>query len=283
MSRFNKSIISVAVASAMLFSTSANATGAIAGATEITQILNNSQLLMQVIEAKSQTVAQVKQLYELYKTAEREVLHLKSIGSDVARLATMAKEKDLKNLMKMINLTESIYGDVSGLGTRLETRYQEAYNQGLSIKDYILNEGKKVERKEKQAVARVQQEQSIIDNLKDDLNDISNLATKIPLSEGTQQSMGLMNTQLNTKIHPSAIKGVQGSKKLQELIRAYMDKGGYHIQFNIVDSRMLKDAQENPDNYRDLMVRVAGFTQYWVELSKPIQDEIISRTEYEEI
>ena len=197
MSRFNKSIISVAVASAMLFSTSANATGAIAGATEITQILNNSQLLMQVIEAKSQTVAQVKQLYELYKTAEREVLHLKSIGSDVARLATLAKEKDLGNLMKMINLTESIYGDVSGLGTRLETRYQEAYNQGLSIKDYILNEGKKVERKEKQAVARVKQEQSIIDHLKDDLNDISNLATKIPLSEGTQQSMGLMNTQLN--------------------------------------------------------------------------------------
>ena len=98
MSRFNKSVISFAVASAMMFSTSANATGAIAGATEITQILNNSQLLMQVLEAKSQTVAQVKQLYELYKTAEREVLHLKSIGSDVARLATMAKEKDLKNL-----------------------------------------------------------------------------------------------------------------------------------------------------------------------------------------
>jgi Pyruvate-formate lyase len=62
-----------------------------------------------------------------------------------------------------------------------------------------------------------------------------------------------------------------------------MDQGGYHIQFNIVDSRMLKDAQENPGSYRDLMVRVAGFTQYWVELSKPIQDEIISRTEYEEI
>lgn len=92
-----------------------------------------------------------------------------------------------------------------------------------------------------------------------------------------------LNTQLNTKIHPSAIRGVQGSRKLHELIRAYMDKGGYHIQFNIVDSRMLRDAQQNPASYRDLMVRVAGFTQYWVELSKPIQDEIISRTEYEEI
>ena len=91
------------------------------------------------------------------------------------------------------------------------------------------------------------------------------------------------NTQLNMKIHPSAIKGLTGAEKLKELIKAYMDKGGYHIQFNIVDTKMLKDAQANPQNYRDLMVRVAGFTQYWVELSKPIQDEIIARTEYEEV
>ncbi len=62
-----------------------------------------------------------------------------------------------------------------------------------------------------------------------------------------------------------------------------MDKGGYHIQFNVVDSRMLKEAQAKPENYRDLMVRVAGFTQYWVELSKPLQDEILSRTEYEAV
>jgi 4-hydroxyphenylacetate decarboxylase large subunit len=89
------------------------------------------------------------------------------------------------------------------------------------------------------------------------------------------------NTQLNLKVHPSAIKGSEGSNKLLELLRAYMDKGGYHIQFNVVDSRMLKKAQANPENYRDLMVRVAGFTQYWVELSKPLQDEILARTEYE--
>jgi len=91
------------------------------------------------------------------------------------------------------------------------------------------------------------------------------------------------NSQLNMKIHPSAIKGREGSWKLLELIRAYMRRGGFHIQFNVVDSRMLRDAQANPDRYRGLMVRVAGFTQYWVELGKPIQDEIIARTEYEEI
>jgi 4-hydroxyphenylacetate decarboxylase large subunit len=91
------------------------------------------------------------------------------------------------------------------------------------------------------------------------------------------------NSQMNMKIHPSAIRGREGSRKFLELIRAYMRKGGFHVQFNIVDSKMLKDAQAHPENYRGLLVRVAGFTQYWVELGKPIQDEIIARTEYENI
>ena len=79
------------------------------------------------------------------------------------------------------------------------------------------------------------------------------------------------------------MKGREGSRKFLELIRSYMRKGGFHVQFNIVDSRMLKQAQEDPDKYRSLLVRVAGFTQYWVELGKQIQDEVISRTEYEEL
>ena len=91
------------------------------------------------------------------------------------------------------------------------------------------------------------------------------------------------NSQLNMKIHPSVVKGREGSKKFLEMIKAYLRKGAFHAQFNIVDSRMLKDAQDNPDAYRGLMVRVAGFTQYWVELGKQIQDEVIARTEYEDI
>ncbi|MBF0548150.1 MAG: indoleacetate decarboxylase [Candidatus Riflebacteria bacterium] len=92
----------------------------------------------------------------------------------------------------------------------------------------------------------------------------------------------MRSVQLNMKIHPSATTGKDGSKKLITLIQKYFEMGGYHIQFNIVDSRMLRDAQEHPGKYRDLIVRVAGFSAYWVELSKAIQDEIIVRTEYEE-
>ncbi|WP_428565198.1 MAG: 4-hydroxyphenylacetate decarboxylase large subunit [Solidesulfovibrio sp. DCME] len=91
------------------------------------------------------------------------------------------------------------------------------------------------------------------------------------------------NSQLNIKIHPSAIRGQEGSKKLLDLTRAYMRKGGFHVQYNVVDTKMLRDAQAKPQEYRELMVRVAGFTQYWVEIGKSVQDELIARTEYEGI
>lgn len=91
------------------------------------------------------------------------------------------------------------------------------------------------------------------------------------------------NSQLNMKIHPSIVEGREGSRKFLEMIRNYLRKGAFHVQFNIVDSKTLKDAQENPDEYRGLMVRVAGFTQYWVELGKQIQDEVIARTEYQKL
>lgn len=89
------------------------------------------------------------------------------------------------------------------------------------------------------------------------------------------------NSQMNLKIHPSAINGIEGAKKLLELTKAYMRQGGFHIQYNIIDSRVLKEAQNMPENHRDLLIRVAGFTQYWVEIGKYIQDEVIARTEYE--
>ena len=84
----------------------------------------------------------------------------------------------------------------------------------------------------------------------------------------------------NMKFHPSVLNGINGSKKLLALIKTYFESTGFQIQFNVVDSRMLKDAQLHPEKYRDLIVRVAGFSAYFVELGKTIQDEIIRRTEH---
>jgi indoleacetate decarboxylase len=85
---------------------------------------------------------------------------------------------------------------------------------------------------------------------------------------------------LNLKFHPSALKGTSGSKNLLALVRTYFEQPGFQVQFNVVDSRMLTDAQLHPENYRDLVVRVAGFSAYWVEMSKALQDQVIWRTEH---
>ena len=87
----------------------------------------------------------------------------------------------------------------------------------------------------------------------------------------------------NMKIHPSAIKGQVGSEKFIALNDTFFDLGGYHIQYNIVDVKMLRDAQQHPEKYQDLMVRVAGFTARWVELGPAVQDEVIRRTQYDDI
>jgi formate C-acetyltransferase len=84
---------------------------------------------------------------------------------------------------------------------------------------------------------------------------------------------------LNMKFHPSALKGLDGARKFLSLIKTYCDLGGYHVQFNCVSGETLKDAQLHPENYRDLIVRVAGFSAYFIHLDREVQDEIIRRTE----
>jgi len=86
------------------------------------------------------------------------------------------------------------------------------------------------------------------------------------------------SSHFNMKFHPNALKG-QGAKKLLSLIKTYFDLGGYHVQFNCVSSETLKAAQLDPVKYKQLIVRVAGFSAYFIHIDKDLQDEIIKRTE----
>ncbi len=88
-------------------------------------------------------------------------------------------------------------------------------------------------------------------------------------------------TLLNQRFLPSVLKTDQDLKKLAGLIRTYFRLGGHHIQFNVVDTKTLRSAQQEPDEYRNLLVRVAGYSDYFVDLDKEHQEEIISRTEQE--
>ena len=85
-------------------------------------------------------------------------------------------------------------------------------------------------------------------------------------------------TLLNQRFLPSVIEGEDAIEKLVKLIRTYFRLNGHHIQFNVVDSKTLKDAQRNPSLYKDLLVRVAGYSDYFVDLDKFHQEEIIART-----
>jgi pyruvate formate-lyase/glycerol dehydratase family glycyl radical enzyme len=126
------------------------------------------------------------------------------------------------------------------------------------------------------------------------------LAT-MPISDGTSpshgadrqgptaviKSLGKMDqiksggTLLNQRFLPGVLEGDEGIENLAHLIRAYFRLNGHHIQFNIVDSRTLRNAQAAPDEYRDLLVRVAGYSDYFVDLDRNHQEEIIARTEHE--
>ncbi|PKL07667.1 MAG: formate C-acetyltransferase/glycerol dehydratase family glycyl radical enzyme, partial [Spirochaetae bacterium HGW-Spirochaetae-7] len=122
-----------------------------------------------------------------------------------------------------------------------------------------------------------------------------------PLSDGTSPSHGadhsgptaVMNslarldqartggTLLNQRFTPATLAGDAGIRKLAALIRGYFRQGGHHVQFNVVDEATLRAARKRPEDYRNLLVRVAGYSDYFVDLDAHHQDEIISRTAYE--
>jgi trans-4-hydroxy-L-proline dehydratase len=123
----------------------------------------------------------------------------------------------------------------------------------------------------------------------------------IPLSEGISpvqgadrkgptaviKSVGKMDhirtggTLLNQKLTPNLLDDAAGVEKFVQLVRSYFNMDGHHIQFNVVTRETLQKAKANPDQYRDLIVRVAGYSDYFCDLSDALQDEIINRTEHE--
>lgn len=86
-------------------------------------------------------------------------------------------------------------------------------------------------------------------------------------------------TLLNQKFTPSVVAGEDGLEQMANLVRTYFNMDGHHIQFNVIDKETLIQAQKHPDDYKDLIVRVAGYSDHFRNLSKALQDEIIERTE----
>jgi pyruvate-formate lyase len=90
----------------------------------------------------------------------------------------------------------------------------------------------------------------------------------------------VQGTIFNMKMHPGPLETRAGMQKWANLIQTYFDLGGWEIQFNVVSADTLREAQKHPENYKDLVVRVVGYSAFFVELDKVVQDDIIARTEH---
>jgi trans-4-hydroxy-L-proline dehydratase len=105
--------------------------------------------------------------------------------------------------------------------------------------------------------------------------------TAVLKSAGKMDHVRTGGTLLNQKFTPHLLDDEKGIENLSHLVRSYFTLGGHHIQFNVVNAETLRTAQAHPEQHRDLIVRVAGYSDYFCDLSKALQDEIIARTEHQ--
>ncbi|NLB28989.1 MAG: hypothetical protein GX823_01995 [Clostridiales bacterium] len=80
-------------------------------------------------------------------------------------------------------------------------------------------------------------------------------------------------------MHPTVLSRADGVEKLRDLTKAYFENGGMEVQYNVVDTDTLRKAQKNPDDYKNLVVRIAGYSAYFIELGIDLQNDIIARNE----
>ena len=92
-------------------------------------------------------------------------------------------------------------------------------------------------------------------------------------------SLATNGTLMNLRFPQEAVAGIEGRDNLASFIEEYIHKGAMHVQFNIMSAATMRAAQKKPEDYKDMLVRVAGYSAYFVELGKPLQKDLIQRTE----
>jgi len=110
-----------------------------------------------------------------------------------------------------------------------------------------------------------------------DVNGVTAVLKSMGKVDGVEVLAGL---SLTSRIDPGIFENKDGVKRMADMLRTFVDQKVFHLQLNVISSEVLKDAQEEPEEYRDLMVKVAGYNAYFTQLSKELQDTIIARTEH---
>lgn len=171
--------------------------GATGGSTEITQLLNNGQLMKQVIESAKatyqleiQTAMQTKQLWH-------DVQNLKNLGKDFADGNMRVLQGEMNALKNVNTYSNQLYGNLSAFEKELKARQVEAANSELSMSEYVKEQGRLIDNRNGKARIRFENEKRLMKSIEEDYKMINKWAQQIPQNEGVQQSMGLLNTQMN--------------------------------------------------------------------------------------
>ncbi len=110
--------------------------------------------------------------------------------------------------------------------------------------------------------------------------------TAVLLSNYHTKNYGMTNRAsrlLNIKLSPKAVAGEEGTRKIMDIIRTWCDLKLWHLQFNVMNRSTLIAAQKDPSNYRNLLVRIAGYSSFFCDMSRELQNDVIERTEHDEV
>ncbi len=221
-----------------------------------------------VYDTKTLTMAQLKEAlaanFEGYEDVHRMCIEAPKHGNDIPEVDTLVRRfyRDVHKIYRS-------YGpDYMG-----HTAFIDAYS--LSFHNYFGGMMGALPNGRKAGVALTDGSVSAMPG-----TDLEGSTALIKSAAQAVDTVDYASNHFNVKFLPSALEGPAGARTLLSLLKTYFDLGGSHIQFNCVSSDTLKDAQEKPQNYKDLVVRVAGFSAYFTRLDKGVQNEIIKRTEY---
>jgi type IV secretion system protein TrbJ len=192
--------------------------GVTGGSTEITQLLNNGQLMKQVIESvkttyqlEIQTAMQIKQLWY-------DAQNLKNLGKDFVDGNMRVLQAEMNALQNINTYSNQLYGNLSAFEKELKARQVEALNGGLSMSEYVKEQGRLIDNRNGKAQIRFENEKRLMKSIEEDYKMINKWGQQIPQNEGVQQSMGLLNTQMNY--------AVQQLSRVSELLNQQNDNIG---------------------------------------------------------
>lgn len=224
MLKFKAHFTTLAFAAAMVSTPTFAAGGGPANATEMTQLLNNAELIIQVKEQIKSNLVQLSQYATQIEQLRRQYIDGMSVGNMIPGTTLEGLGKEITAARNTVKSYEQLFGTVDDLSRTWQQRMVEATDRGIPLEAYVRQEGERVRQGNEMAVRRIQQERRVLEQVEQDFVLAKQWGEAIPAQAGIHQSLGLMNTQMNRMLQQNArmvqlmaqAQGIDKAKQEQE-------------------------------------------------------------------